>query len=104
MYVPAVILSSSSLIRRFLATKQEKILNKYRDLFLPLFSAEYKKYIDEISIQGPNQARSYLIASLKYLAACDIEEFLLFSLCTEGTVGVVQGGWKERARNSVRIF
>lgn len=56
---------------------------------------EYKKAKGAFSIQGPNQVRSYMVAALRFLAACDIHNILLFGLYTEGTVGVVQAGWKE---------
>lgn len=84
---------------------QYEFLKLFRDFFLPILVAEYKKDKDQISIQGPNQVRSYLVAALKFLAACDITEFLVLSLYTEGTVGVVQAGWKDRVRlPPVRIF
>lgn len=44
-----------------------------------------------------------MVASLKYLAACGIDNFLFFGLYTEGTVGVVQAGWEEDAAR-VRNF
>lgn len=88
-----------------LVNAHEEFVKLFRDFFLPILVAEYKKQKDQISIQGPNQARSYLVAALKFLAACDITELLVFSLYTEGTVGVVQAGWKERVRYPpVRIF
>jgi hypothetical protein len=86
------------------ATNQDELANIYRDLFLPVLVAEYKKEKETYSIQGPNQVRSYTVAALKFLAICGIEEFLIFNLYTEGTVGVVQAGWEEKeARYSVRI-
>lgn len=77
------------------AAKQDELMDMYRHLFIPMFVAEYKKVQGAFSIQGPNQVRSNIVAALKFLATCGIEEILLFSLYTEGTVGVVQAGWKE---------
>lgn len=85
-------------------TEQEESLKLSQDFFLPIFVAGYKKQEDQVFIQGPNKVRSYLIAALKFLAACDITEFLVFSLYTEGTVAVVQAGRKESVQSPVRIL
>lgn len=80
-------------------------MNLFRDLFLPVFVAKHEKEKDVFSIQGPNQVRSYTVSALKYLAACGVEDFLIFSLYTEGTVGVVQAGWEEKGdQRMVRFF
>lgn len=60
------------------------------DLLLPLLVAEYRK-----DVQGPNQVQANLVAALKSLAVCGIENFLIASVYTEGTRAVVQGGWKD---------
>ncbi|EIM83914.1 uncharacterized protein STEHIDRAFT_170353 [Stereum hirsutum FP-91666 SS1] len=75
--------------------KQDESLDELVDLLLPLLVDEYKKDLDAFHIQGPNEVRAYLIAALKFLGVCGIENFLIASVYTEGTMGVVQGGWKD---------
>lgn len=80
-------------------------MNLSRDLFLPVFVAKHEKEKDVFSIHGPNQVRSYTVSALKYLAACGVQDFLIFSMYTEGTVGVVQAGWEEKDdRHTVSIL
>lgn len=58
-------------------------------LDIPLLLAEYKKLSDDFSLKGVNQARMYGIATAKFLSVLGIEDFPVFTLVTEGSLGVV---------------
>ncbi|KAI0310258.1 hypothetical protein OF83DRAFT_889612 [Amylostereum chailletii] len=62
-------------------------------IFLPLLSAEYKRQKVTYDWTGPNQARLYLVAEVKFLGALGIFDCPVFGLVTEGAVGVVICAW-----------
>lgn len=77
---------------------ETEILQVDRDFFAPVYMAEYKKTNDKFRIDGLNQVRGYNVAAVEYLHACGVNEFMVFSCYTEGTVGLVQAAWKENGK------
>ena len=66
-----------------------------KDLLLPVLVSEYKKK-DELTIaQAMNQMRTYLVSSLRFLAALGLTEEPVFGLIVNGTRGAVTMAWQK---------
>lgn len=69
-----------------------------KDFFAPVYTAEYKKTNEKFRIDGLNQVRSYNVAAVEFLHACGVDDFMVFSCYTEGTVGLVQAAWRDSGK------
>ena len=66
-----------------------------KDLLLPVLVSEYKKR-DELTIaKAMNQMRTYLVSSLRFLAALGLTEEPVFGLIVNGTHGAVTMAWQK---------
>jgi len=66
-----------------------------KDLLLPVLVSEYKKR-DELTIAtAMNQMRTYLVSSLRFLAALGLTEEPVFGLIVNGTRGAVTVAWQK---------
>jgi len=66
-----------------------------KDLLLPVLVSEYKKR-DELTIaKAMNQMRTYLVSSLRFLAALGLTEEPVFGLIVNGTRGAVTMAWQK---------
>jgi len=70
-------------------------------LDLPFYIVEHKQTAGEYVVTGANRHRMYSTASVKFLAALGITDFPVFSLVTEGCIGVVTCTWLERDRDEL---
>jgi hypothetical protein len=73
------------------------------DLLLPCMLVEYKKFSDS-ETKALNQARTYCVSALSFLAAIGIEGHLIFCLITSGKIGGVMLAWHSKIEDVCIYF